>query len=306
MPNNYASFSLDDLAIYLAVASNGGFRKAAQRLGLSPSTVSETVSRLEQTVGVPLLARTTRSVRLTEAGAALAQRVTPLLAEARAALDEAASSSAVVRGYLKLNVPGAVMVDILPPILDGFLEAHPNVRVEILVDDRLVDFTAEGCDAGIRYAEHLARDMITVPIGPRRQSSALAASPEYLRRRGSPSHPRDLLDHDCIRIRFASGALVEWEFSRNGELISLDPPARMVISAAASQAGIGHAIAGRGIVSTFANWLEPHFSSGALVPLLPDWWAEFDGPRLYFSSRFMPAPLRAFVDFVARQRTAKE
>lgn len=222
------------------------------------------------------------------------------------ALDEAASSGGEVRGRLKLNVPGAVMVDILPPLIDGFLKVHPGVRVEVMVDDRLVDVTAEDCDAGIRYGEHLAQDMIAVPLGPRRQWSALAAAPAYLERRGVPEHPGDLLSHDCIRVRFASGALTEWELEKDGEILIVDPSARIVVGAAASAAAIDLAIAGHGIICVFGNWLERHFESGALVPVLPDWWREYDGPRLYFSSRFMPPPLRAFIDFTAGKRVGRE
>jgi DNA-binding transcriptional LysR family regulator len=302
MPNNDPQPSLDDLSIFLAVADAGGFRTAARRRGLSPSTVSETVSRVERQLGVPLLTRTTRSLRLTEAGRGLAERIAPLLAEARAALDDAASSRTRVRGRLKLNVPGAVMVDILPPLIGGFLTAYPEVRVEIMVDDRFVDVIAEDCDAGIRYGEHLAQDMIAVPIGPRRQWSALAASPGYLRRRGTPAHPRDLLDHDCIRTRFSSGALREWEFEDGSETLMLDPPARLVIGTGGAAAVIDLAVAGHGLVYSFRNWLDPHLERGTLVPVLPNWWLAFDGPRLYFSSRFMPMPLRAFIDFIAEQR----
>lgn len=302
MPNNDAFPSLDDLSVFLAVSRGGGFRIAARWLGRSPSTVSETISRLEGQLGVPLLTRTTRSVQLTEVGRALAERIEPVMSETRAALDDAASSQNSVRGRLKLNVPGAVMADFLPLLIDGFLTLHPEVRIEVLVDDRLVDVTAAGCDAGIRYGEHLAQDMIAVPIGPERQSGALAASPDYLSRCQAPQHPRDLLDHDCIRTRFASGTLIEWTFEKDGETLTVDPPARVIIGAAGMAAAIDLAIAGQGIVAALRNRLDPHLEDGSLVPVLTDWWPRFDGPRLYFSSRFMPSPLRAFIDFIAEQR----
>lgn len=302
MANNRSFAPLDDLAVFLAIIRGGGFRTAARWLGVSPSTASDTIARLEAQLGVPLFVRTTRSVRPTEAGEALARRLEPVMAEARAALHDAASSQGRVRGSLKLNVPGAVMVDILPPLIDGFLAAHPEVRIEILVDDRLIDMTAKGCDAGIRYGEYLERDMIAVPIGPARQGSALAAAPDYLARAGIPRHPRDVLQHDCIRLRFASGALTEWAFAKGRKSLIVDPSARIVVGTAGARAGIDLAIAGRGLLYSFRNWLAPHFARGALVPVLADWWPEFDGPRLYFSSRLMPAPLRAFVDFVGAQR----
>ncbi len=306
MPNNQSFPSLDDLSIFLAVSTavsrHGGFRTAARWLGVAPSTVSETISRLERRLGVPLLLRTTRSVQLTEAGRALAERLAPVMSEARAALDDAASSQSTVRGRLKLNVPGAVMVDILPPLIDGFLAKHPEVRVEVMVDDRLVDITAAGCDAGIRYGEHLAQDMIAVPIGPRRQWSGVAASPSYLGKRGVPVHPRDVLEHDCIRMRFASGALTGWEFEKEGETLVVDPPAHLIIATATPATALDLAVAGHGLIYTFGNWLEPLLERGTLVPALADWRLPFDGPRLYFSSRFMPTPLRAFIDFIAEQR----
>lgn len=304
MPNNLERTSLDDLRVFLLVAEVGGFRLAARRLGLSPSTVSETVSRLEGELGVPLLARTTRSVTTTEAGASLATRLAPLFDETAAAVSQVASSGDVLRGRLKLNVPGAVMTDILPPLVDLFLERHPQVQVEIVVEDRLVDMTAAGCDAGIRYGEHLEQDMIAVPIGPRRQEAALAASPAYLATRPRPRHPSDLLEHDCIRVRFSGAALGAWEFERGTQTLRVDPGARLVVGAAGAPAMIEHAVRGRGVVYAFRNWLEPYFRTGALLPLLQDWWPSYDGPVLYFPRRFMPAPLRAFVDLVNERRDA--
>lgn len=303
MPINLPPASLDDISVFLAVVEAGGFRDAARRTGSSPSTVSETINRLETRLGLRLLSRTTRSVTTTEVGRELAERLSPLLAEAGSSLEAAMSARDVVRGTLRLNVPGAVMVDILPPLMECFLERHPDVRVEIEVDDNLIDAVARGCDAGIRYGEFLAQDMIAVPIGPRRQQLAVAASARYLDTHGRPTHPRDVLEHDCVRGRFASGALTAWEFSRGDEVLTVDPAARLVIGTAAFDAMIRHAVNGLGLICIFRNWLDPHFESGALEPVLEEWWPGFEGPRLYFSSRrFMPASLRAFIDLVTETR----
>ena len=253
-------------------------------------------------LGAPLLVRTTRSVKPTEAGRALSHRVSPLLAETRAALQDAASSQQVVRGLLKLNVTGAVMVDILPPLINRFVDAHPEVRVEIMVEDRLVDIVAAGCDAGIRYGEYLAQDTIAVPIGPQYQRFALAAAPSYLTARDVPHHPSDLLIHECIRLRFSSGALIEWAFERDDEKLTINPPGRLIIGVDAAAAAIEFARDGRGIIGTFENWLDPYFDTGDLRPILPRWWPQFEGPQLYFSSRFMSAPLRAFVELIKAER----
>jgi DNA-binding transcriptional LysR family regulator len=301
MANNDDANSYDDLAIFLDICETGGFRATAKRLGLSPSSVSEKISRLERQLGLPLLTRTTRSVAPTDAGRALADRLSPLFAGVRVALQDAASSHLEVRGLLRLNVTGAVMTDILPPLMDAFLKRHPGVRIECVVEDRLVDGVAAGCDAGIRYGEHLAQDMIAIPIGPGQQWTALAAAPSYLASQGMPEQPHDLLAHDCIRLRFSSGAFVDWEFEKDGQVITIDPVGRLIIGVEAAGAAISLALAGRGLVYTFENWLAPHFATGDLLPVLPEWRACFEGPRLYFSRRFMPAPLRAFVDFVSAQ-----
>lgn len=304
MANNPSDPSYDDLSIFLDICRTGGFRATAKRLGLSPSSVSEKVALLERQIGVPLLTRTTRSVIPTDAGRKLAERLSPLYDDARAALEDAKSSHDEVRGTLRLNVTGAVMDDIIPPIVDRFLRCHPGVRFEFVVEDRLVDALASGCDAGIRYVEHLARDMIAVPVGPKYQTAGLAASPDYLARAGIPQHPDELASFSGVRLRYSSGSLVDWEFERDGTQLVASPDTRLTVGVDAAQAAIGFARAGHGLIYTFENWLTPHFSSGELVPVLRDWWLTFEGPRLYFPCRFKPAPLRAFVDFIRATESA--
>ena len=301
MPNN-DQLSFDDMAIFLAVAEAGGFRTAAKRLGLSPSTVSEKIAAVESRLRTPLLVRTTRSVMPTEAGRALAARLAPLFAEARAAIQDAGDPRREVQGLLKLNVTGAVMIDILPPLIERLVARHPLVRVELVVEDQLVDMVAQGCDAGVRYGEHLAQDMIAVPLGPRDQYAALGASPGYLAKFGCPQHPHDLLKHDCIRLRYSSGALISWDLERDGETVTVDPPGRLVVGVDGAQAAIDFACGGLGIISTFGNWLAPHFATARLKPVLRDWWQPFEGPWLYFSSRLTTPPLRALLGLLNDER----
>ena len=296
---------LSDLTAFIAVARATGFRDAARGSGSSASALSEAVRRLEAQLGVRLLNRTTRSVAPTEAGARLLEQLGPALAEVDAALDVANRFRDKPAGTLKLNVPVSAVRLVLPAIVPAFLAAYPEIRLEILADDSFVDVLAAGCDAGIRYGERLEQDMIAVPIGPRTPRFATAAAPGYLDRRGRPKHPRDLLGHDCINGRFASGVVQVWEFERNGEIVRVEPKGPLLVSAGgATDLAVDAAIAGMGIMSLFEDWLRPHFESGALEPVLKSWWQQFSGPFLYYPGRrLVPAPLRAFVDFIKMRRT---
>jgi DNA-binding transcriptional LysR family regulator len=292
---------LEDLSAFLAVAQARGFRDAARAGGLSASTLSEAVSRLETRLGVRLLHRTTRSVTPTEAGSRLIDRLAPALGEVEAALDVVNGFRDRPAGTLRLNVPVSAARLVLPAILPGFLAAYPDIRMEIVAEDSFVDVLASGCDAGIRYDERLEQDMIAVPIGPRVQRFATAASPTYLDRVGRPSHPRDLLAHACLRGRFSSGALTSpWEFERDGELVRVEPQGQLVVRVgAATDLAVAMAIAGCGVLQLFEDWLRPHFESDALEPVLQGWWQPFSGPFLYYSGRrLVPPPLRAFLDFI--------
>jgi DNA-binding transcriptional LysR family regulator len=295
---------LGDLNAFLTVARAGGFREGARLSGGSASGLSEAVRRLEARLGVRLLHRTTRSVAPTEAGARLLERLGPALGEVEAALDMLNGFRDRPAGTLRLNVPVSAARLVLPAIVPAFLAAFPDIVLDVIAEDGFVDVLAAGCDAGIRYDERLEQDMIAVPIGPRRQRFAAAAAPAYLDRRGRPEHPRDLLNHACLRGRFASGAMTVFEFEKDGEIVKVDPTGPLVVRiGAATDLAVDAAIAGTGIIMLFEDWLRPHLDSGALEPVLESWWPAFSGPFLYYPGRrHLPAPLRAFVDFIAAQR----
>ena len=291
---------LADLNAFLAVARAGGFRDGARASGLSASGLSEAVRRLEAQLGVRLLNRTTRSVAPTDAGRSLLERLGPALGEVEAALDVVNVFRERPAGTLKLNVPVSAARLVLPRIVPAFLAAYPDIKLEIVAEDAFVDVLAAGCDAGIRYDERLEQDMIAVPIGPRVQRFAVAASPGYLDRRGRPTHPRDLLDHACLRGRSSSGVMTAWEFERDGEVVRIEPTGPLVVSVGtATDLAVDAAIGGAGVVALFEEWLRPYFASGALEPVLEQWWQRFSGPFLYYAGRrLVPAPLRAFIDFI--------
>lgn len=292
--------NLVELQAFLAVARAGGFREGARAAGASASGLSEAVRRLEAELGVRLLHRTTRTVRPTEAGARLLERLGPALGEVEAALDVVNSFRDRPAGALRLNVPVSAARLVLPRIVPPFLAAYPDIKVEVIADDSFVDMLAAGCDAGIRYDERLEADMIAVPIGPRVQRFATAASPAYLRRHGRPQHPRDLMGHACLRGRFASGTMMVWEFERDREVVRINPEGPLLVSVGgATDLAVDAAVAGTGIITLFEDWLRPHLDSGALEPVLEPWWQSFSGPFLYYSGRqLVPAPLRAFIDFI--------
>ncbi|MGR9286820.1 LysR family transcriptional regulator [Rhizobium johnstonii] len=298
---------LGDLNAFVAVARAGGFREGARVSGSSASFLSEAVRRLEGQLGVRLLNRTTRSVVPTEAGKGLLARLGPALSEVESALDVVNGFRDRPAGALRLNVPVSAARLVLPAIVPPFLAAYPDIRLEVVTDESFVDVIAAGCDAGIRYDERLEQDMIAIPIGPRIQRFAIAASPDYLDRRGRPQHPSELLGHACLLGRFSSGAITApWEFERDGEIVRVDPTGPLIVRVGgATDLAVDAAISGTGIVCLFEDWLRPHIDSGALEPILEPWWQRFSGPFLYYPGRrLVPAPLRAFIDFVKASATA--
>ncbi|MBA1155224.1 LysR family transcriptional regulator [Microvirga mediterraneensis] len=291
---------LADLEAFAAVARARSFRSVARLRGVSASTLSEALRRLETRLGVRLLNRTTRSVTPTEAGQRLLERLGPALSEVAAALDAVNGFRDSPTGTLRLNVPTAVARLVLPPIVGPFLSAYPGIALEVTTEDSFVDVLAAGFDAGIRYDERLEKDMIAVPIGPRAQRFVVAGAPAYFAEHGRPVHPKDILNHACIRHRFASGVMHPWEFERGGEIIKITPTARVIANSIDLE--IAAAIQGLGLIATFEGFVEQELKSGILEPVLQDWLQPFSGPFLYYPSRrHMPAPLRAFVDFIKKR-----
>jgi DNA-binding transcriptional LysR family regulator len=291
--------AMADLSIFALVARHRGFRQAARASGQSASSLSQAVRRLETRLGIRLLLRTTRSVAPTEAGALLLGRLRPALDEVANAVDVLNALRDSPRGTLRLNVPVSAARSFLPPIVERFIARYPDIVLDIVVDNNFVDLVASGCDAGIRYGERLEQDMIALPVGPRTERFALAASPAYLARRGMPQHPRDLLQHACLRGKFLSGLVYPWEFERDGQRLTLEPTGPLIVTPTVADLAVHAALAGHGLVYLFEDWLAPYLASGQLQPVLPDWWLAFPGPYLYYPGRrHLPAPLRAFIDFL--------
>jgi DNA-binding transcriptional LysR family regulator len=289
--------SLSDISAFVDVARARSFRGAAKHKGVSASALSEAMRRLEARLNVRLLNRTTRSVTPTEAGQRLLDRLSPVLAEVEAALGSLDDFRGEASGTLRLNVPGVVADLILPPILVRFLGAHPGIKVEVTADENFVDVLAAGYDAGIRYDDAVEQDMIAVPIGPRAQRYVTAASKAYLKQHGTPQHPRDLLDHSCIRFKFLSGNMPAWEFLRRKEAVKISPKGSLIANRIELQ--LAAARAGLGIIHGFEGFIAPSVARKEMVLILDDWSERFTGPFLYYASRrHMPGPLRSFVDFI--------
>ncbi len=291
--------TLSDLEAFARVARARSFRAAAAAAGVSASSLSDAVRDLEARLGTRLLNRTTRSVAPTEAGARLLDRIGPAIAEIEAALDGVAEAERVLAGRLRINAPEPAIELALAPLVGPFLEAHPRIRLEIMSESALVDIVAEGFDAGVRWGESLAADMVAVPLGPL-QRFVLVGAPGLVARTGAPQGPEDMLERPCIRQRFRSGVTPPWEFERDGRTLRLDPPARLVTSSIRLQHRA--ALEGLGYWLAFDGYVAEDVAAGRLVSLLEPWCPAFPGPFLYYPSRHAPPPLRAFVDFVRARR----
>jgi DNA-binding transcriptional LysR family regulator len=295
-----SDFDLRDLSAFIAVARTRNFRRAALEQNVSVSSLSQRLRDMEERLGVRLMNRTTRSVGLTEAGELLLARVGPAMSDVGDALDQVRGLRGVPSGRLRINAPPPAIDLVLAPMAAPFLQAYPQIELEIVSDSSFVDIVADGFDAGVRYGEHLEQDMIAVSLGPP-QRYAVVASPQYVARHGRPKHPRDLLDHASIRIRFGSGTMPDWEFEKAGRVVKVSPPGRLIVN----YPGLARraALDGVGFWPTFEGYVRDEVKSGALIRVLDDWCEPFPGPFLYYPSRRqLPSALTAFVAFVAEWR----
>lgn len=288
---------LEGLVAFVCVAENSSFSAAAIQLGVSPSAVSQSIRNLEARLGIPLFNRTTRSVRLTEAGAQYLDRIGPTLRELLVASEDVGLAESEASGLLRLNVPRAGFMILLQPVLRRFLDHYPKIKVEIALNNQLVDIVSGGFDAGLRFSDKVEKDMIAVNVGPPIWAH-IVASPDYLDRRGVPETPHDLLGHDCINFRHVtSGQIEKWEFARDGEAFELAVSGRLTVNDSAAL--VQSALDGIGVAYMISGYIERFIENGRLVRILPEWSPRFDGLTLYFPSRQrVPSKLRALIDFL--------
>ena len=292
--------SLEDLQAFSAVAEQRSFSRAADALGVSRSALSHTVRALERDLGVRLLNRTTRSVAPTDAGERLLRRLAPLLHDLDAALDAVADDSGQPRGTLRINANETTVRLLLRTVVPRFLALYPHVALDLVSEGRLIDIVQGGFDAGVRLAEAVPQDMVSVRFGADLRFLAVAA-PAYLSGRRAPATPDDLHGHLCIRQRLPSGKLYRWEFERNGQEVVVDVPGALtldhsglMVEAAADGLGIAYVPE-----HTARDWLD----DGRLAIVLEDWSPAIPGLCLYYPGhRHVPAGLRAFIDVLKAVR----
>jgi DNA-binding transcriptional LysR family regulator len=290
---------LAHMPVVLAVARRRGFAAAAAELGMSPSAVSHAVRLVEDRLGIPLFARTTRSVSLTEAGTALIDGAEPAIREIGERIEQIRAARGRVSGLLRLNVPSVAMPTVMMPIIREMTERFPEVRIETFVDNAIADIVAEGFDAGIRLGEMIAQDMVTIRLTPPFKA-VIVGSPLYLQAHRTPKKVADLADHDCISYRqIRSGGLYRWELHDGGRDVAVETTGTTIVNDPLQARAL--ALAGLGLAYLFELVVRDDIAAGRLTKVLPKAAIEEPGLFLYYPRRAASAPkLRAFVD------TAKE
>jgi DNA-binding transcriptional LysR family regulator len=274
---------LADLAGFLTVAEECSFTRAAARLGTSQSSLSHTISRLEARMGVRLLTRTTRRVAPTEAGERLAATLRPAFDDIEARLGQIAALRSKPAGTIRITSSRHATETIVMPAALRLMATHPDIKLEISIDQRLADLVGERYDAGVRLGEQVEKDMIAVPIGPSLRM-AVVGSPAYFARREKPGAPHELTRHSCINLRLATlGGLYAWEFERNGRPLNVRVDGQFTCNDVTMV--VHAAVNGMGLACLPSDQVEPLIAEGRLVRVLQDWCPPFPGYHLYYPSR---------------------
>jgi LysR family transcriptional regulator, regulator of peptidoglycan recycling len=279
-----------DLTAFVVVAEERSFTRAAAKLGMSQSALSQIIRRLEASLGLSLLIRTTRSVALTEAGERLLETFGPALQSLDESLDSLSTIRGKPAGNIRITSVEHASTTIVAPTLARLLPEYPDLKVEVINDYRLTDIVAERFDAGIRLGEHVDRDMIAVRIGPD-FDMAVVGSPAYHKARRPPQTPHDLTEHACINLRLpTSGGLWSWPFAKDGRELKVrtDGP----LTSNTITMNLDMALAGLGLAYLPEDHVREHIASGRLVRVLSDWTPPTSGYHLYYPRRRQPA--RAF------------
>ena len=298
---------LPAIAAFVEVAREGSYTRAASRIGISPSGLSQAIRTLEGQLGVRLLNRSTRSVSLTDDGRKLLTQVEPGLAMISHAVVAVGNAREKPSGEIRLNVPRVVSQHFIEPHLGEFSRRYPEVRVELFIDDGLGDIVRESCDAGIRLRESVTETMIAVPITPP-VSLAIVGSPAYFVSYPPPKQFKDLASHNCLGFRqSSSGAIFRWELTdpKTGEQQTFQPVGTLATNN--DDVMLSAVLQGIGLIMHLDFAVRQHLASGTLVKVMGDWCPPFDGFNIYVPSRdHMPAKLRVFVDFLVEKRRLLE
>jgi DNA-binding transcriptional LysR family regulator len=286
--------SLNELTAFVSVATHRSFRRAADQLDMAPSTLSHAVRALEDGLGVRLLHRTTRSVSPTEAGFRLLERLGPALEGLDEALESVVAFRGRVAGAVRINAPRVAVRVLVRDVLPSIAERFPDVTVDIVAEDRLVDIVAGGFDAGVRPVEMIPRDMIAVPL-PGALRYVCVASPAYLSRAGSPGTPEELKDHRCIGHRLPSGKLYQWEFERSGQALTLKLAGAVVLDD--EDVMVEAAARGLGVAYVPEPAAAAALAAGHVQAVLSDWTHAPESVAIYYPGhRAVPPPLRAVLE----------
>lgn len=288
------------LGAFLAIARHRNFRKAAVELRVTPSALSHALKALEENLGIRLVNRTTRSVGLTEPGERLAARLTLAFRDIDDALDDLNTYRDAPVGRLKLTAARVTTRLHLLPLLRRFMATYPRIEVEVVESEALLDIVALGIDAGVRFRETVAADMVTVPLTPQLRS-AIVASPAYFKKNPKPLTPQALREHNCIQFRFKSGGLYAWELERNGRAIEVETTGTLTLGD--QEQMLDAALAGMGIAYLFEGQVAELVKKKRLVRVLEEWCPPYPGMFVYYPSRrHLPPVLRAFIEFVKADR----